>query len=204
MTTGEQQQVMASAPFPDVTGVILAGGRSRRMGRDKATLEIGGKPLIEGIIELFGRLFPKTLIAGDRPDLARPNLPAYADTYPGSALGGLHTGLVHAETPYIFVAACDMPFVDEGVIRALLERRGGYDVILPGTPEGLEPLIACYGQDCLPVIRRQLQTGNFRILDIYPELRMRVVGPGELPDNWRSALTNINTPTDLANAVRDN
>jgi len=194
---------MASPPYPDVTGVILAGGRSRRMGRDKATLEIAGKVLIEGIAELFGQLFPKTLIAGERPDLARPNLPAYADTYPGSALGGLHTGLVHAETPYIFVAACDMPFVDEGLIRALLERRFGYDVILPGTPEGLEPLIACYGQTCLPVIRRQLQAGNFRILDIYPELRMRVVGPGELPGNWRSALTNINTPADLAKAVRN-
>lgn len=195
---------MASAPFSDVTGVILAGGRSRRMGRDKATLEIGGKPLIEGIAELFGRLFPRTLIAGDRPDLVHLNLPAYADTYPGSALGGLHTGLVHAETPYIFVAACDMPFVDEGLIRALLERRVGYDVILPGTPEGLEPLIACYGQNCLPVISRQLQAGNFRILDIYPELLMRVVDPEELPDNWRTALTNINTPADLANAVRDN
>ncbi len=203
MTTGEQQQVTESVPFPDVTGVILAGGRSRRMGRDKATLEIGGKSLIEGIVDLFGRLFPRTLIAGDRPDLARPNLPAYADAYPGSALGGLHTGLTHAETPYIFVAACDMPFVDEALIRALLERRFGYDVILPGTPEGLEPLIACYGQGCLPIIGRQLQAGNFRILDIYPELRMRVVGPGELPGNWRTALTNINTPTDLAKAVRN-
>ncbi|WP_240746306.1 molybdenum cofactor guanylyltransferase [Desulfuromonas acetexigens] len=204
MTTAGLQQSMKTVPFPDVTGVILAGGRSRRMGRDKATLEIGGKALIAGISELFGRLFPQTLIAGDRPDLARPNLPAYADAYPGSALGGLHTGLRHAETPYIFVAACDMPFVDEELIRALLEHRFGYDVILPGTPEGLEPLIACYGQNCLPVIRRQLQAGNFRILDIYPELRMRIVGPEELPDNWRTALTNINTPADLANAVRDN
>lgn len=204
MTTNEQRQLMASPPYPDVTGVILAGGRSRRMGRDKATLEIAGKALIEGIAELFGQLFPKTLIAGERPDLARPNLPAYADTYPGSALGGLHTGLVHAETPYIFVTACDMPFVDEGLIRALLERREGFDVILPGTPEGLEPLFACYGQGCLPVINRQLQGGNFRILDIYPELRMRIVGPEELPGNWRTALTNINTPADLANAVRDN
>ncbi|MDX9708024.1 MAG: molybdenum cofactor guanylyltransferase [Trichloromonas sp.] len=194
---------MERPPFPDVTGVILAGGRSRRMGRDKATLEIGGRSLIAGIAELFGRLFSKTLIAGERPDLVRPNLPAYADTYPGSALGGLHTGLMHAETPYIFVAACDMPFVDEGLIRALLERREGYDVILPGTPEGLEPLIACYGQGFLPVISRQLQGGNFRILDIYPELRMRIAGPEELPVNWRTALTNINTPADLANAVRD-
>ena len=194
---------MAPPLFSDVTGVILAGGRSRRMGRDKATLEIGGKALIEGIVELFGQIFPRTLIAGDRPDLARPNLPAFADAYPGSALGGLHTGLVHAETPYIFVAACDMPFLDEEMIRALLERREGYDVILPGTPEGLEPLIACYGQGCLPVISRQLQIGNFRILDIYPELRMRVVGPEELPVNWRTALTNINTPADLADAVRE-
>ena len=202
MTTSEQRQLMTSATFPDVTGVILAGGRSRRMGRDKATLEIAGKPLVAGIADLFGRLFPRVLIAGDRPDLARPNLPAYADAYPGSALGGLHTGLVHAETPYIFVAACDMPFVDEGLIRALLERRAGYDVILPGTPEGLEPLIACYGQECLPVISRQLQAGNFRILDIYPELRLRVVAPEELPDNWRTALTNINTPADFADATR--
>ena len=182
--------------FDDVTGVILAGGQSRRMGRDKATLEIDGTSLFETIAGVFTGLFARTLIAGDRPDLSRPGIPAFADEFPGSALGGLYTGLKHARTPYVFVTACDMPFVDAALIRSLIEIRHEYDVVLPRTPSGLEPLFACYGKNCLEIMRRQLESGNFRILDIYPQLRVRIVTEQELPENWQQALTNINTPQD--------
>ncbi len=185
----------------DVTGVILAGGRSSRMGRDKATLEIGGTSLFENIAGVFSALFASSLIAGDRPDLSRPDLPAFADEFPGSALGGLYTGLKHADTPYIFVSACDMPFVDATLIRSLAEQRHRYDVVLPQTPAGLEPLFACYSKNCMEIMRRQLEDGNFRILDIYPQLRVRIVTEDELPENWQKALTNINTPQDYSKAA---
>lgn len=202
MPLSHRQKSSDLPPLADVTGVILAGGQSSRMGRDKATLEIGGSSMFEHIAGVFSELFVSNLIAGDRPDLAHPELPAFADEFPGSALGGLHNGLTHAHTPYIFVAACDMPFVDAKLIRFLLDQRHGYDVVLPHTAFGVEPLFACYGKGCLETMRRQLESGNFRILDLYPQLKVRIVTENELPENWQTALTNINTPQDYLKVQR--
>jgi len=187
----------SSMTFPDVTGVILAGGRSSRMGRDKAALELGGVSFFERILSVFRSLFPHVLIAGDRPDLAAPDLPCFPDRYPGSALGGLYTGLLAAETPYIFVAACDMPCPDPELIRAIAASRSGYDVVVPKTPAGLEPLFALYGKACLEPMRALLEAKNYRIYDFYPEVQVRYLEPDELPTGWERALVNVNTPEDL-------
>lgn len=178
----------------DVTGVILAGGRSSRMGRDKATLEVGGMTLFERTLEILRTFFPAVLIAGDRPDLARPQVPCYPDRYPGSALGGLYTGLLEAATDWIFVAPCDMPNVDPAIVRLLLERRAGHDVVLPRTASGLEPLFALYRKSCLDPMRAMLEAGEYRIYDFYGQVRVRYVDEMELPPGWRRGLLNINTP----------
>jgi molybdopterin-guanine dinucleotide biosynthesis protein len=187
----------------DVTGVILAGGKSRRMGRDKARLPVAGQDLFERVLAVLQGLFPRVLIAGDRPDLARPGLPAFADRYPGSALGGLYTGLQAAATPYIFVAACDMPHPDPELIRTLCALRQGQDLVVIRTADGLEPLFAVYGKNCLEPMRALLEAGNFRIYDFYDQVRVRYVGEEELPAGWRRALSNINTPQDYAALKED-
>ena len=121
--------------YPDVTGVLLAGGQSRRMGRDKALIVLDNEPLFSRTLNLLQRYFPNVLIAGDRADLERPGVPAIADTYPGSALGGLHTGLSSAQTDWIFVAPCDMPYPDGQLVELLLQQRNGVDAVRsrPGT-----------------------------------------------------------------------
>lgn len=182
----------------DLTGVILAGGKSRRMGRDKAWLPVDGQALFERVLAVMAELFPQLLIAGDRPDLARPGLPAVADLYPGSALGGLYTGLLQAPTPYIFATACDIPHPDPAIIRTLCALRQGNDLVVIRTAQGLEPLFAVYGKNCLEPMRQLLDAGNFRIYDFYHQVRVRYVGEEELPANWRRALCNINTPQDYA------
>jgi molybdopterin-guanine dinucleotide biosynthesis protein B/molybdopterin-guanine dinucleotide biosynthesis protein len=190
-------ETKSSLTFPDVTGVILAGGRSSRMGRDKAVLELGGVSFFERILSVFRSLFPHVLIAGDRPDLAAPDLPCFPDRYPGSALGGLYTGLLAAETPYVFVAACDMPCPDPELIRAILAQRSGYDVVVPQTPAGLEPLFALYGKACLEPMRTLLEAKNYRVYDFYPEVRVRYLESAALPPGWERALINVNTPEEL-------
>jgi molybdopterin-guanine dinucleotide biosynthesis protein A len=187
----------AAARYPDVTGVILAGGQSRRMGRDKATLTVGGTTLFARLLAVMRGIFPALLIAGDRPDLARPDVPCLPDLYPGSALGGLYTGLRAAKTPYIFAVACDMPFADPRLIRAILERRAGRDLVVPETPAGLEPLFALYGKSCLEPMRGLLEAGNYRIYDFFPRVRVCPVGPTELPAGWERALLNLNTPEEF-------
>jgi molybdopterin-guanine dinucleotide biosynthesis protein A len=188
-------------PLQDVTGVILAGGRSSRMGRDKALLEVDGVPLFERVLSVMAPFFSRLLIAGERPDLARPDLPFVPDIYPGSALGGLHAGLTAAETPWIFVAACDMPYPSPALIRQILACRQGFDVVVPRTATGLEPLFALYGKGCLAPMEAMLRQGSCRIYDFYDEVKVRVLTAEELPAGADRAFVNINTPDDYGRAT---
>ena len=176
-----------------ITGVILAGGVSARMGVDKTLLTMGEKTFFEIICQFMQSLFTNVLIAGNRSDLAQ-DLPCYPDRYPGSALGGLYTGLLEAKTSMIFVASCDMPFPDREIVRRLLIYRSGYDAVVPKTPYGFEPLFALYSKNCLDHMKWMLENKQYRIYDFYPKVLAKYVGVDELPMNWRWALTNINTP----------
>ncbi len=126
----------------DITGVLLAGGKSRRMGYDKAYIEVNGQSLLSISLQLLCHYFATVLIAGDQPDLARPDIPVIADIYPGSALGGLYTGLRAADTDWIFVAPCDMPHPDPRILELLVKHRNSFDAVVPRTPEGYEPVFA--------------------------------------------------------------
>ncbi|MBI5594290.1 MAG: molybdenum cofactor guanylyltransferase [Deltaproteobacteria bacterium] len=183
--------------FDDVTGVILAGGRSTRMGKDKATLEIGGVSLFENILWVMQALFPQIIIAGDRRDLSSPDIPCYSDHYPGSALGGLYTGLYEAKTDLIFVASCDLPFPDPYIIRLILAYRHDFDVVVPKTPYGLEPIFALYRKTCLDHMKDMLEHDEYRIYDFYPKVSVRYVNVDELPDGWENSFLNVNTPEEF-------
>lgn len=187
----------ASYRYPDVTGVLLAGGKSRRMGRDKARMEFYGRTMFERTLKLLRHFFAIVMIAGDRPDLERENIPAIADIYPGSALGGLHTGLRTATTDWIFVAPCDMPYPDPRIITLLLKHRNGTDAVVPRTPEGYEPVFALYHKNCLSEMEAMLEQNQFRIYDFYQRIAIRVLDPPQLPDGWQRSLININTPDQL-------
>ena len=190
--------------YPDVTGVILAGGKSRRMGTDKARLKLSGQSLFERSLELLQSFFATIIIAGDRPDLARPGIPAIADLYPGSALGGLHTGLISATTDWIFVAPCDMPYPDRRIIEALLQHRHAVDAVIPRTPAGYEPVFALYHKNCLPQMEAMLQLDQFRIYDFYQRIPICYLEPPDLPEGWQRSLININTPEQLTRIEKEN
>lgn len=186
-----------STDLSDITGVILAGGLSRRMGRDKATLTVGGRTLFERACDAIDAVFEQILIAGDRPDLASETVPCFADEFPGSALGGIHCGLRAARTPWIFVAPCDLAAPDQNLIRHLLPYRHNHDAVVPRTPAGFEPVFALYHKNCLPVIEQMLRDGNYRIYDFYNRIRTRFADSDELPVGWQTALVNLNSPLDL-------
>jgi len=182
---------------PDVTGVILAGGRSRRMGRDKATLEINGQTLFDRTLAMLHGIFREVLIAGDRPDLATAQVPCVPDIYPGSALGGMHAALKAAATPWVFVTPCDLPYPDERLIRLMLGHRQGYDVVIPRTPQGLEPVFALYHKNCLTLMEKMLRQGDYRIYDFYPQVSVHYLDVQNFSADWQRALLNLNTPEDL-------
>ncbi|MBU5613052.1 molybdenum cofactor guanylyltransferase [Geomonas sp. Red51] len=186
----------------DITGVILVGGKSRRMGRDKAFLELRGKPLFERVLDLFRESFPKVLLVGDREErFADYSVRVLADLIPGSSLGGVYTGLSGADSDWIFVSSCDLPCPSKAILRHLCSLREGFDAVVPKTRQGYEPLFALYSKRCLEPIRKLLDRGECCAYAWYPDVNVREVGPDEIapldPDG--TAFLNLNTPEDVRN-----
>ncbi len=203
MPSSPKETTSVAGACADVTGVILAGGRSRRMGQDKATLVVDGERMIERTLRVIRPLFSRILIAGDRPDLASATVPAIPDRYPGSALGGIHGGLAAAETPWIFVLPCDLPYPDASLIRRMLDCRPGFEVVIPPTAHGLEPVFALYHKNSLPLMEGMLQRGEYRILDLFPRLPTCYLDLDVTSRQWQRALLNLNTPQDLSHLKED-
>jgi len=185
-------------PAPEVTGVILAGGKSKRMGHDKAALHLAGQPILRGVQRALAQVCARVQIAGDRPDLASVELPAFADRYPGSSLGGLHNALANTHSEWVLILPCDLPYPSPRLLQQLLEGRQGVQAVMPKTAAGIDPLIACYHRSILPLIERQLSHGNLRLTDLLDQLSVCYLDEQALPPGWRRALTNLNRPQDLA------
>ena len=196
----------ASADMPatlerDITGIILVGGKSRRMGQDKAFLKVGGIPIFERVLAVFRESFERILLVGDREErFSGYGLPVLPDIYPGSSLGGLYTGLYHAETEYVLVSSCDLPFPSAGVIHYLCSLRDGFDAVVPANAHGYEPMFAVYSKRCLGPIKALLESGDCCAYAYYPRINARYVSPGELAhlDPEGKAFLNINTPEEFA------
>ncbi len=183
----------------NITGVILVGGKSRRMGQDKAFMDVSGKPLFERVLDVFAANFTRILLAGDRGErFIDYALPIHADIYPGSSLGGLYTGLFRADTDAIFVSSCDLPFPSSAVLRHLCSLVEGHDAVVPKTAYGLEPLFAVYSKNCLEPMQAMLDAGILSILDLLPQIDVRYVDEAELAviNTTENAFLNLNTPAD--------
>lgn len=203
MTADMQNSHNALPAVHDVTGVILAGGRSTRMGRDKATLEVAGQTLFARTLAMLRTVFPLVLIGGDRADLATREVPCVPDVYPGSALGGLHGALTAAVTPWVFVVPCDLAHPDAELVRCILRHKNGCDIVVPRTPGGFEPVFALYHKNCLPLMERMLAREQYRIYDFYNQVRVRYLDPAALTVGWERALLNLNTPEELRSLEKD-
>ncbi|RJP25857.1 MAG: formate dehydrogenase accessory sulfurtransferase FdhD [Deltaproteobacteria bacterium] len=181
-----------------VTGAILAGGKSRRMGSDKALLPYQGGRFIEAIHRKMAELFDEVIVVGGAPD-QYGFLPCrrVQDLVPGAgALAGIHSALRHSDTDLVFVVACDMPHVKGELIRHLCSLEEGADVVVPETEEGLEPLHALYRKSTLPAVEDALRSGERRLVSFHDRVTVRRVRSEEIAriDPERSAFRNINTP----------
>lgn len=181
-------------PFP-LTLVLLAGGTSRRMKRDKALLPAPDKPLIERVLARVEGLFAEVLVSvspGRRYDfLSSPQIPDPAEGL--GPLAGILAGLKAARYDPAFVLACDIPVIDRGFIGDLAAAAAGYDIAVPRTSKGLEPLLAIYRKTTIAPIEGLLAEGKRSVLDLYPLCRTNIVDIGD--PVW---LRNINTPEEYA------
>jgi FdhD protein len=184
--------------IPGITGVILAGGASSRMGSNKALLPHKGGRFIESIYRELSEIFSEVILVTNTPEqyhfLPCRKVP---DLFEGmGALAGIHAGLAQSSNPAVFTVACDMPHLDPWLIRHIANRGAGCDIVLPRSEFGYEPLHALYREGCLPVMEQCLQSGERRIISILPQLRVREIAAAEVArfDPGFDSFSNINTP----------
>lgn len=188
------------------SGVILAGGRSSRFdGADKAFFELGGRPMIRRVLDLFCRMFPETMLVTNDPlTHLQWEVNLFSDLFPAkSSLTGIHTGLFYARTPWIFIAACDTPFLRKSVVEMVLsEIEPGAAAVMPQTPSGLEPLCALYSKDSLPVVEQHIRQEKFKIQRVFRNLRIKKIPADRVmeADPELESFFNINTAAELKEA----
>lgn len=186
-----------------MTAIILVGGKSRRMGFNKAFLKYGNTTFIEHQIKRLSKIFNEIILStNDAGIYAHLNLPIVSDVIPEKGpLSGICAGLVRATSSHAFVIACDMPFIQEKVIMYLKEQIDSYDVVVPKTSRGLEPLHAFYSKNCIQPMYRCLNEGRLRIIDFFPEVKVRIVDEQEFKELNQPAqsLINLNTPEEYEN-----
>lgn len=204
---------MSDVPDPaPLSGVVVAGGQSRRMGSDKRQLRLwgaSGPTLLEHTLQVLAPFCAELIVVLNDPD-AWPDLPAalVGDAFPDTGpLGGIYSGLAAAQHAHALVVAADLPLLSADVLGWMAEQPRDYDVLVPRVATagkarnrlGVESLHAIYGRACLEPMRRQLAAGNPQVIGFYSEVRVRIVEPDTLAalDPAGRSFLNVNTPTDL-------
>ena len=190
----------------DVSGVILAGGKSRRYGKNKALVDIDGIPLIQRVLGVMKSLFPSVILITNTPETyAFLDIPMYEDRIKGlGPLGGIFTALnVIPETASFFVA-CDMPFLNRDLIRYLVAVRQGFDVVVPNLSGMFETLHALYNRECLPAIENLIHAGTYQTIQLFRKVSVRYINENEVRkfDPELKSFSNINRPEELVKMRR--
>lgn len=187
------------------TVAIIAGGKSSRMGTDKSFVEIGGKPVIEHLIQRVRDIGQaETLLITNRPDeYAHLNLPMVGDVLPDKgSLGGIYTAIYYSQNSYTLTLACDMPFVSADLLKYMLSLRDGFDVVVPRVDQYPQGLHAVYGKACLEPIRQRLDADRLKVMGFYELVHVRYIDEPEYQpfDPKGLSFFNVNTPEELEQA----
>lgn len=186
------------------SAVIQAGGRSSRMGRDKALVRLGKMTLIEHVLERVKGLAEEVLITTNRPEDYRfLGLPLVNDENPAAgALEGLRTALSAAKGSRVLVVGCDMPFLSRPLLEHLFERSESAWVTVPRWNDRLQPLCAVYAPDCLPAIEECLELGQKRMIAFHNQVELAIIDPEVVAEHDPEGLSffNVNTPEELEKA----
>ena len=203
MMIGGSSRHIAGERITSVSGIVLAGGKSVRMGGcNKALLDVGGAPILSRVVSVLDRIFEEVILITNSPkELAFLNKPMFPDLITGKgSFGGLWTGLHHCHSEYGFLVACDMPFLNEQIIRHLTALAGGdVDVVIPQIKGYFEPLHAVYSVRCISHIEDLINESDLKIINFLPHVKVVPVPESELTvyDPELRFVMNLNTPEDL-------
>lgn len=184
-----------------VTGMVLAGGKSSRMGVDKALLPLQDQNFLGLRINYLKPLFDEVMLVVDRPGKYHfEGVSEAYDLFTGKGpLGGIHAGLLAARHDWAFVTACDMPYWDVSLVEKLLAERGDEDIVVPRYNGKLEPLLALYRKSCVPAIEDLIKQQHHRIHDLFQQVKTKIVVLDDAESEQTQAaklFVNVNTPDD--------
>lgn len=176
-------------------------------GKSKALLSVGSQRILDRLYRTMAGVFSQILLVTNAPlEYLSWDMMIVTDLIPvRSSLTGIHAGLFHASSDHVFVTACDMPFLRQAVVEALLKQlEPKWDVIIPVTTAGPQPLCAIYSKRCIKPIETQLGTQDAKIIDFFSKVRVKEVPEGTIRevDPDLDSFFNINTPEDLETAER--
>ncbi len=191
-----------------MTAIILAGGKSTRLGRSKAHETIGNESLLCHVIHILTPLTSEIIVVtaqgqGDLRIPSQPDVRSTVDLYQGRGpLAGIHSGLIQASSSSSFVVACDMPFLNQRLLHYMMGLAPDFDIVIPRVDGRLEPLHAVYSKACLPQIEKLLEEGTLSLNALILQTMVKYVGEEEIdrfdPDHL--SFFNLNTQTDLDRA----
>lgn len=189
-----------------VTGAVLCGGTSSRMGRPKAFLPYAGKTLIEYRFDSLREIFSQVVLVANNPDdFAHITDDVVKDIIPHRGpLVGILSALLVAEYEHTFVIACDMPLVDNDLVADMAMRRAGTDVLVATHEDGIEPLLGIYSKRCIEPLEESIFAGNLKVADFLSGINAKLYRVDQLPDGNGNRLPrhfNVNTPKDYCALV---
>jgi molybdopterin-guanine dinucleotide biosynthesis protein A len=192
-----------------MTSIVLAGGKSLRLGRNKYLEVIGGRSLIQWVIDRLATLSTEIIVATGRgeaiPCSSAARTKVVADIYPGKGpLAGIYSGLIASSNSRAIVASCDTPFVSVGLLEYMAQACPRFDIVVPRMKEKVEPLCAVYSKNCVAPIRELLKQDELKIIELYPMVTVRYIEEAEIDrfDPEHLSFFNINTQADLDRARR--
>jgi len=184
---------------------ILAGGRSSRMGQNKALLPLGSKTIIEHLITNFKQLTSELFIVANTSEYDFLKLPVYKDRFPGQGpLAGIETALREAKASRVFITACDVPLLPVEIVEFLTPFAEDYDVVVLAFRGKIEPLVGIYQKGIYPIVENYLRLEKNKIIDFYPLVKVKVVNFEELPSHLQKEeyLLNVNTPQEYEKLLK--
>lgn len=189
-----------------ITGIILAGGKSSRFGSNKALARFNGTPLIERVTSALGSVFKNLIIITNNPlEYSYLKIPLYQDIIKGMGpVGGIYTGLDVIEDDWAFFCACDMPFINEGLVRYIAGLKGELDAVVPKVDWKIEPLHALYSKRCLNAMKDLINKKEFQTIKAFNNLRVRFVEEEEIKkfDPELKTFLNVNRQDELERIVK--
>ena len=198
--------------YNDITGIILSGGKSKRMGANKSLLKVGSKTIIEIVQDKLSKLFKELLIVTNEPELYQfLNLKIYKDIFPGKGpLAGIHSGLVHSKTQKIFILSCDMPLITADMITTIINYKKDSFITVAKADGYIQQLCGVYDKCCLSEVGKLLEESlssenrntnqekrGCKVLQLIKGTDAEILDAKALPSYNKDLFFNMNTMDDF-------